>query len=200
MPREGLPALIGRAGMRNEPVGNEGLMPEPWIANAETVCPGGAGNKSRDSQPSDGQTTGLRFSPAARANRAQELIWHDSLGFLFGYFVLHPVSMFIFHWLDSSRPWAAGMTVVQLFMQSFRLPMLPMGVAFGLVSSTIFAVMALQRLTISVQRDDLVRQLQINEGYRLQLEQQARLLKTQNKHLTRLERNTRGPLLMLPHD
>lgn len=113
------------------------------------------------------------------------------MGFLYGYVVLHPVSMIVFRWLDP-RVAAAAMAngeinpILEPIAHSFHLGMLPMGLVFGAIGSLITVFYSLHRLTVTVQRDRLA--------------EQARLLKQTNIELARLELANRRTSQFMAHD
>ncbi len=105
------------------------------------------------------------------------------LGFLVGYFLLHPVSMFIFRWLDPRlAPTAHSMQMNAAkspLVHSFTFQMIPMGLVFGLVGATVSAIDGYRRGIIARQRDSL---------------------KQQNEQLTRLELANRQTARFMAHD
>jgi signal transduction histidine kinase len=132
------------------------------------------------------------------------MIYHGFFGFLFGFAVLHPVSMVIFHHLDpgyGNRMSDQHQTSsLHAFVSSFRPHMFPMGLVYGLLCSAVAVVNGRQRATIKQQRDHLAQQLAQNERYRLNLQEQADLLRMQNERLARLERVNRRNTRFMVHD
>ena len=126
------------------------------------------------------------------------------LGFLFGYFILHPISMVIFNVLDFSRVHMADRKPTSLILEpiihSFRFEMIPMGSIFGIVCALIAAIYAYHRAIIMNQRDQIAHQLALNDRYRIRLEEQADRLQVQNKNLARLERANRRASQFMVHD
>jgi len=118
------------------------------------------------------------------------------IGFLSGFFILHPVATVIMHLLtDTGADHACGpgQCLVSPFLQSFRLNMFPMGLGFGLLGAVIGLVYGYQRRVIRLQRDDLVRQLARNEAL-------VKDLRQQNNRLVELERMKRRTTGFLVHD
>lgn len=66
------------------------------------------------------------------------VVYQAFLGFLFGFALLHPISMVIFHWLDPrlahGMPGASGGGALAAVLHSFTLSMLPMGIVYGLLA------------------------------------------------------------------
>src|SRR3989304_5763856 len=83
--------------------------------------------------------------------------WHAFFGFLFGYFILHPVSMAIFQWLEPAfwpgMPEMQNMALWETALLSFRPAMFKMGMVYGLLTSMIAAANGYQRMTIRIQKD-----------------------------------------------
>lgn len=138
----------------------------------------------------------------SRRSPAWELTRHVSLGFGFGVLVLHPVSMVIFRWLGSAPhgDTHTAPSLLQPVLHAFHPSMLPMTLAFGLLSAAVAALVSLQRKTIVTQRDDLSRQLGLIERYRDEAEDRARLLVAQNRQLACLERSQRRTTQFMVHD
>ena len=119
----------------------------------------------------------------------RRLIGPATAGFLFGYAVLHPVSMVIFHWLDprlAAVPYREGGALLGPIAHSFRLGMLPMGLVFGAIGALIATFYGFHRLALAAQRDRLA--------------VQARLLSQRNDDLARLERANRRTSQFMAHD
>jgi signal transduction histidine kinase len=127
-----------------------------------------------------------------------------ALGMAFGYLVLHPVSMIIFRWLGGSTEFnisgVQNSSVMSPIFHSFQFEMLPMGLVFGVVSGTIAAVYAWQRITIIQQRDDLSGQLVLVNQYRSSLEHKAEELEEKNRQLISLEKQNRRSTQFMVHD
>lgn len=125
-------------------------------------------------------------------------------GFLGGYFILHPVAMVIFALLDTAHVHHGSGTLTQLIsaavLHSFHLSMLPMGLAFGVVSAIVAIVQACQHHTIERQRDLLRQQLARNNDLMRELEDQGDVLRKQNDRLIELERTKRRTTTFLVHD
>jgi len=112
--------------------------------------------------------------------------------------------MVIFALLDSSHDHHARGSAFELVrdavLHSFHPSMLPMGLAFGVVSAVVAIVNACQRQTIEMQRDHLRQQLARNDDLVRQLEQQREALRQQNDRLIELERMKRRTTTFLVHD
>ncbi len=126
------------------------------------------------------------------------------LGFLNGYFVLHPAAMVIFRILEGMHDQQGGASISQSiwrpFVHSFQLSMLPMGLAFGFVGAVVGLVYGYQNRTIRLHRDGLRRQLARNEGLVQELGHRADQLRGQNDRLIELERLKRRTTHFLVHD
>ncbi|MEW6237997.1 MAG: HAMP domain-containing sensor histidine kinase [Candidatus Omnitrophota bacterium] len=136
--------------------------------------------------------------------RIYSAAWSAGSGFLLGYFFLHPISMVIFHFLDpvyAHTPYAHSLPHIwSPLLHSFQPEMIPMGLLFALVGSSIMMTTGYFRNIIENQRDDLTIELDKNERYRLQLEQQTEVLKKQNRILVELEEENRRATQFLVHD
>ena len=125
----------------------------------------------------------------ALCRRWRSLAWPATAGFLFGYIVLHPVSMVVFQWLD---PRCAAVlhgeagAILGPIVHSFHLDMLPMAIVFGVIGALIAAFYACYRLTLTAQRDRLAAQ--------------AELLRHNNEELARLELANRRTSQFMAHD
>lgn len=159
-------------------VARANLPPTPSSTEEETVTP----VSSREGIPD------LRV-------RWQTLALHGLLGLLFGYLVLHPLSMVIFQWLDPrmiaampenamSHHMAGG--VFAPISLSFTLNHLPMALAFGIIAALTAMGYTYHRLTVSVQRDRLA--------------EQAEQLRHKNEQLARLELANRRATQFMAHD
>ena len=149
----------------------------------------------------DRPTIGLSLA----RRRAQRMVLHAFVGLLFGYFVLHPVSMAIFRWLDASghghgAPLTPQTIPFEAIAESFQLHMLPMGLLFGVFCAVIGTMDGFYRATVLTQRDDLVRQLSLNERYRQNLEVLVGQLETRNRRLAELELAKRRTTRFMVHD
>ncbi len=127
--------------------------------------------------------------PEARV-RWPSLAWQVLVGFLFGYFVLHPASMVVFQWLDP-RVAAAGHDGMghgwwSPIAHSFCLDMLAMGLVFGVIGALIASFYGYYRLKLAAQRDRLA--------------EQAEMLKRNNEELARLELANRRTSQFMAHD
>ncbi len=126
------------------------------------------------------------------------------IGFLFGFVILHPVSMLVFRWLDFSHQYQGSHENVNPLLgpiiHSFHLDMVPMGLVFGLFCALIAHVNGRYRRTITLQRDNLSEQLKLNECYRAELEKQADLLRKRNEKLAELEQSNRRNTQYMVHD
>jgi signal transduction histidine kinase len=117
------------------------------------------------------------------------MVWRTLFGFLFGYFILHPVAMVVFRWLDprfAMLPSHADEHLLHPVAHSFQPEMAPMGIVFGLFVALIAAIDGYQRATIARQRDELA--------------QQAALLLEHNERLVKLERTNRRTMQYMVHD
>lgn len=105
------------------------------------------------------------------------------LGFVFGFVLLHPISMVIFHWLDPrlipAMPGSSGGGALSAVLHSFAPSMFPMGIVYGLLTGLIATVNGYQRAIIQSQRD---------------------ALKTQNVQLERLQRTNKRNTRFIVHD
>ena len=127
-------------------------------------------------------------------NRWRKLFWQAVVGFLFGYLVLHPVSMVIFQWLDprlaATMPYAMASAVsggwFAPIAHSFHLSMLSMGLVFGMIGALISTSYAYHRSLVAAQRDRLA--------------EQAEVLKQNNVELARLELANRRTSQFMAHD
>ncbi len=128
--------------------------------------------------------TDARPPQELRRARRRKAARHGAIGFLAGYAAVHPVSMVIFRWLDSDMgaPVAAHGSGESLFapvVHSFSMEMLPMGLAFGVLTAAIAAV----------------------SGFlRAQLEWQAAELRDRNERIERMEGENRRTAQFLAHD
>lgn len=125
------------------------------------------------------------------------LWWHGLAGLAFGFFVLHPVSMIVFRWLDPRLAPAmeerGAPSLWDPIFQSFRPQMVPMGLVFG------FFVAGLAMVN-GYYRNRLGNQLEVSEAYRLELARQAGLLREKNEQLVRLEEANRRHTQFMVHD
>ena len=132
------------------------------------------------------------------------LLKETFIGFLFGFVILHPVSMLIFRWLDFSNQQhgnhGSANPILGPIVHSFQLDMVPMGLVFGLFCALIAHINGRYRRTITLQRDNLSEQLKLNERYRLELEEQADLLRKRNEKLAELEQSNRRNTQYMVHD
>jgi len=123
-------------------------------------------------------------------SRWRSLAWPAIAGFLFGYIVLHPVSMVVFQWLDprlaAGLPHDGSGRVWGPIVHSFQPGMLPMGLVFGVIGALIAMFYACYRLTLTAQRDRLA--------------EQAEMLKRNNRELARLELANRRTSQFMAHD
>jgi len=127
-----------------------------------------------------------------------------TLGFLNGYFILHPAAMVIFQFLEGPHHSAGGGDLSRLawmsIVHSFQLGMLPMGLAFGAVGAAVGLVYGSLSRTIKRQRDRLRYQLAQNEALVRELRDKADLLRKQNERLVELERMKSRTTHFLVHD
>ena len=140
---------------------------------------------------------------SATSVRWRSLVWPAIAGFLFGYVVLHPVSMVIFQWLD---PRCAAVPVGEAdafwgpLVHSFQISMLPMGLVFGVIGALTAVFYGCHRLMLTAQRDRLAEELTRNERLREELASQAETLKRNNEELIRLELANRRTSQFMAHD
>ena len=136
--------------------------------------------------------------------RWQRLAWPATAGFLFGYIVLHPVSMVVFQWLDprvaAAVPHGKAGGLLGPIAHSFHLSMLPMGLVFGVIGALITTFYGRHRLMLTVQRDRLAEELTRNERLREELAEQTDTLKRNNEELARLELANRRTSQFMAHD
>jgi len=139
------------------------------------------------------QALGLESGSGTRpyGERIRRTIFGQAtLGFLLGYLLLHPVSMVIFRLLDPSygqnMGGMIGNPILGPLFHSFTIGMLPMGLAFAVVSAIAGGVNGYYRSTILLQRDDLA--------------QQANRLTEQNLRLAELEEANRRNTRFMVHD
>jgi signal transduction histidine kinase len=107
---------------------------------------------------------------------------------VFGYLVLHPVSMVIFRVLSPGTfsHGRAGHSILLPILHSFELEMLPMAVVFSLFSGAIAAGNGYQRARLAMQRSELAAR--------------ADLLRARNERLADLERTNRRTARFMVHD
>jgi len=130
----------------------------------------------------------IRF-PRLR-NWCPSLFWQAVAGLVFGYFVLHPVSMVVFHWLDpriaAAMPHSMQGGLRAPVFHSFELSMLPMALVFAVIGALITTFYGHHRLTLTVQRDRLA--------------EQTERLRQYNAELARLELANRRTTQFMAHD
>lgn len=134
--------------------------------------------------------------PGTRARRRfkrQRALSHALVGLLFGYLVLHPVTMAVFAWFEPGHAPGSLELVLGRVVQSFSVGMLQMAMVFAVLCSVIGAMDGYYRSLITFQRDDLADQLTVNEQYRHRLEEQ-------NSALRELDRAKRRMTSFLVHD
>ncbi|MBI4878466.1 MAG: HAMP domain-containing histidine kinase [Planctomycetes bacterium] len=109
---------------------------------------------------------------------------HGAIGFVAGFAAVHPVAMVIFRWLDSDMGGAAaehgsGESLFAPVAHSFSMEMIPMGLAFAVLTGAIAAV----------------------SGFlRAQLEWQAQELSERNERIEKMEAENRRTAQFLAHD
>ncbi len=121
--------------------------------------------------------------------RLRSLAWPAVAGFLFGYIVLHPMSMVVFQWLDpriAVPSYGETGRILGPITHSFHVGMLPMGLVFGVIGALIAVFYGRHRLMLTAQRDRLA--------------EQAALLKQRNEELARLELASRRTSQYMAHD
>jgi len=139
-------------------------------------------------EPPPGSTEDERRRYRSRAT-AVHAIW----ALVFGYVVLHPVAMAAFTWFELRGGPGGWQPVFARAIESFSPTMLPMGLVFAVFSLVIGAMNGYYGSVVRFQRDDLARQLEINRGYRRELE-------AQNTALRELEQTKRRMTQFLVHD
>jgi len=112
---------------------------------------------------------------------------------VFGYLVLHPITMAVFAWFDSGRGTDDLAVISGRIFESFSPAMFPMAFVFVVFSTVIGAMDGYYRSLIRFQRDDLARELTVNELFQLEL-------KAQNDSLRELELTKRRMTQFLVHD
>jgi len=114
---------------------------------------------------------------------ARDLVYQAVLGFVFGFLLLHPISMVISRRLDpcfaNGMPDVAKDSTLATALYAFDPSMFSMGLAYGLLAGFLVAVSGYYRLTVRNQRD---------------------ALKIQNKRLVKLESNNRRNTRFMVHD
>jgi signal transduction histidine kinase len=143
---------------------------------------------SQEKRPKSGSRKEAQAVPEPGI-RCRSLAWPATAGLLFGYVVLHPVSMVVFQWLDPRIAAAAADEAGHLLgpiTHSFHVGMLPMGLVFGVIGALIAVFYGRHRLMLTAQRDRLA--------------EQAALLRRQNKELARLELANRRTTQFMAHD
>jgi len=133
------------------------------------------------------------------------LIVYAVTGFIFGYVVLHPISMLIFRWLDVSpsgmrSPAATAPDLLGPIIHSFQPDMLPMALVFGLFSLAMSLLDGLRREALTRRGDQLAQQLRLNEENRAKLKELVSKLRLKNSRLRRLERANRRSTQFMVHD
>lgn len=127
---------------------------------------------------------------STQRHRLWKLLLPAAEGFLFGYVVLHPVSMAVFQWLDpriaGAHPDGREAAFWHPVVHSFHFDMLPMAMVFGLVGASITVFYTCYRLTLTAQRDRLA--------------EQAEMLRRTNEELARLELANRRTAQFMAHD
>ncbi len=120
--------------------------------------------------------------------RGRTITIHALLGGVFGYLVLHPVSMVVFQFLDPMRDSdpSGGSSFLRPILHSFQLEMLPMAAVFTLFSALIASINGRYRAVLSEQRNELRRR--------------GELLEVRNERLRRLEQANRRAARFLAHD
>ena len=113
---------------------------------------------------------------ARRRFRRRRALVHSLLGLLFGYVVLHPLTMAVFAWFETGHGIDPLEFVLDRIVQSFSFDMLPMALVFAAFSAVIGAMDGYYRSLVRYQRDDLARELAVNELYQAELEKQYQSL------------------------
>lgn len=158
-------------------------------------------SQEQTSEPGSQQEHGALSGPDIRW---RSLAWPATAGFLFGYIVLHPVSMVVFQWLDpriaAGIPHGKANALWGPIAHSFHLSMLPMGLVFGVIGTLIAIFYGCHRLMLTAQRDRLAEELTRNESLRKELAEQAAMLKQNNAELAKLELANRRTSQFMAHD
>lgn len=116
-------------------------------------------------------------------------IWLGAHGFLFGFLLLHPISMLIFRWLDPRLAQGVHqleMSLLTPLLHSFHLDMAPMGLVFGTLGGVVGLAAGRYRARLARQRDELA--------------EQAQALAARNEHLAKLEQANRRHTQFMVHD
>ena len=101
----------------------------------------------------------------------QHIVFHAVAGSIFGYAILHPVSMIIFRALDHApQHGSSNGTILMVVLESFQLEMLPMGFVFSAFCSLIGAANGYFRVALTRQKDLLKKELDENNATRNILE------------------------------
>lgn len=136
--------------------------------------------------------------------RWSSLLWQAFAGLLFGYAVLHPVSMVVFHWLDpriaAAMPNGTSMGPWAPIAHSFAPDMLPMALVFAGIGAAITTFYGYHRLALTFQRDRLEEELARNERLRAELAEQAEQLRQSNEELAKVELANRRATQFMTHD
>ncbi|OYW05510.1 MAG: hypothetical protein B7Z61_05980 [Acidobacteria bacterium 37-71-11] len=154
------------------------------------------------SDPTPGRVAGSQGATQPRHDGLRTVLY-GVLGFVFGFAVLHPVSMIIFSWFDprlSGSMTSPSESILAPFFHAFQPGMAPMGLVFGLFSAGIAVIDGIYRLRLTQQRDRLAAQLLVNRRYRNELLQQASLLRRQNERLSAMEEANRRHTRFMVHD
>lgn len=137
--------------------------------------------------------SGGTLKPARRV----PLWWHGLAGLGFGFFVLHPVTMIVFRWLDPrlapDMQESSTRSLLDPILDSFRPEMAAMGLVFGFFCGALAMVDGHYRNRLRLQ-------LEVSEAYRLALARQADLLREKNRQLVRLEEANRRHTQFMVHD
>jgi signal transduction histidine kinase len=128
-----------------------------------------------------------------RRYRSRVTAVHATWALVFGYVVLHPVAMAAFAWFELRGGPGGWQPVIARALESFSPAMLPMGLVFAVFSLVIGAMNGYYGAVVRFQRDDLARQLEVNQKYRRELE-------ARNTALRELEKTKRRMTQFLVHD
>jgi signal transduction histidine kinase len=137
---------------------------------------------------------------ARRSFRLRQTVSYGLGGLVFGYAVLHPVTMAVFAWFELHDASRGSWFVVQRMVDSFAPTMLPMAIVFGIFGLLLGALEGYYRSLVGFQRNDLARELRLKEGYRFELERTVHTLEQQNHRLRDLELGKRRMTRFLVHD
>jgi signal transduction histidine kinase len=121
------------------------------------------------------------------------IVFHALGGLVLGFGLLHPLSMVICEWFNLCLQVGSQRYSLESAFEAFTPDRLPGALAFALFGLVVGAVDGYYRSLVHFQRNDLARQLEINQAYRRELE-------AQNTALRELEQMKRRMTQFLVHD